>query len=93
MGEYVTVDVGGRYLYAHRILAQRWLGRKLAPNEVVHHIDNDGTNNRPFNLQVTTRSKHSKAHARSVPPISIAGTPTLAGAAARYGIFLAALQD
>lgn len=93
MGEYVMVDVGGRRLYAHRILVQRWLGRKLIPNEVVHHVDNDGTNNRPSNLQVTTRRKHSKAHARGDPPILIPGTPTLDTAAVSYGTFLATLQQ
>jgi len=91
MGEYVTVDVGGRRIYAHRILAQRWLGRKLTHDEVVHHVDNNGTNNLPSNLQVTTRSKHSKAHMRNTPPFLIPKTPTLAHAAARYDIFSTSL--
>lgn len=93
MGEYVTVDVGGRRLYAHRILVQRWLGRKLAPDEVVHHIDNDGMNNAPSNLQVVTRSRHSKAHAGGSPPILIPGIPTLATAATRYDVFLSAIRS
>jgi hypothetical protein len=81
----VTVELGGRRFYAHRVLAQRWLGRPLKPNEIVHHIDRDGLNNSPSNLQVATRRMHAKAHADTPRgPVEIPGVPTLADACARY---------
>ena len=49
---------------AHRVIAEEQLGRPLAPDEVVHHIDGDKTNNAPENLQVMSRKAHSSFHAR-----------------------------
>lgn len=39
-----------------------YLGRKLHKNEVVHHIDGNGLNNRLSNLQVMFRAEHLKLH-------------------------------
>jgi hypothetical protein len=38
------------------------LGRKLSPNEVVHHKNEDYTDDRIENLEVMTRSEHMKLH-------------------------------
>lgn len=46
----------------HRKIARFKLGRDLYPNEVVHHIDGDIHNNKPSNLQVMTRSEHTRLH-------------------------------
>ena len=50
---------------AHRRVVARKLGRPLAPNEVVHHVNEDKADNSPINLVVTSRSVHSAGHNRT----------------------------
>jgi len=52
------------YVYEHRLVAEKKIGRKLASNEVVHHKDRNKKNNKPSNLRVMGRSEHSKLHSR-----------------------------
>lgn len=49
----------------HDVIAEEKIGRKLLPTEVAHHINEVKTDNRPENIQVMTRSEHSKHHACS----------------------------
>jgi hypothetical protein len=46
----------------HRVVAEKMIGRKLSPDEVVHHKDNNRANNIPSNLEVMTRSEHTSLH-------------------------------
>lgn len=46
----------------HRVIAENKLGRLLKPNEVVHHIDEDKSNNDEANLAVMTVSAHTQLH-------------------------------
>lgn len=48
--------------HAHRVVAEKMLGRPLNPNEVVHHIDRNIRNNDPSNLQVMSRIAHTALH-------------------------------
>lgn len=49
--------------HIHRIIAEKKLGRKLKPEEVVHHIDGDKQNYDPKNLIVlASQSEHAKLH-------------------------------
>ncbi len=50
----------GDNTYAHRRIMEEHLGRKLAQNEVVHHIDGDGFNNDISNLKLMTASEHAR---------------------------------
>lgn len=47
---------------AHRAIAENQLGRILAPNETVHHMDGCGTNNSPSNLMVIEKTSHEILH-------------------------------
>lgn len=64
-GKYLVGYTGngqGRKRLLHRISAERLLQRKLKPDEVVHHINMDRTDNRSSNLLVTTNQKHMWLH-------------------------------
>lgn len=50
--------------HQHRVVAERVLRRRLAPDEVVHHIDGDKQNYGPSNLAVfPSQSFHARCHA------------------------------
>jgi 5-methylcytosine-specific restriction endonuclease McrA len=51
MPEHPATDVRG-YVYEHRLVMERELGRFLAPGERVRHDDNDPGNNDPLNLRL-----------------------------------------
>jgi hypothetical protein len=50
------------YVYEHRVLAAKAMGRPLGSDEHVHHIDMDTTNNNNFNLLVCDSSYHRWLH-------------------------------
>lgn len=49
-------------VYYHRHVLSVKLGRWLESWELVHHKDEDRTNNDPTNLELKTRSKHASDH-------------------------------
>lgn len=51
------------YVDEHIVIAEQKIGRKLLPNEVVHHIDKNRLNNNPNNLIVMKSiSAHTAYH-------------------------------
>lgn len=64
---YVTVFVNGKFIYEHRVIIEKALGRKLTKNEIVHHKDGNPGNNDFSNLEVMTRSEHGKHHKTRQP--------------------------
>lgn len=53
------------YVREHILVIEKAFGRYLQPEETVHHIDGDKTNNALGNLMVfATKSMHMKFHAR-----------------------------
>ncbi len=51
-------DVRG-FAYEHRIVAEKMLGRRLRPDEDVHHRNGRKAENRPSNLKVVAHGMHS----------------------------------
>lgn len=47
------------YILEHRVIMENIIGRPLLPEENVHHIDGDKTNNNPNNLELWSTSQPS----------------------------------
>lgn len=56
---------GNRYVFQHRLVMEALMGRFLRPDEDVHHINGVKHDNRPGNLELTTRSEHIRHHRRN----------------------------
>jgi len=59
--EHTRGDHKGRPV--HVTTMEEAIGRRVLHGEVVHHVDHDRTNNDLANLQLMTRSEHSRLHA------------------------------
>lgn len=61
-------DKNGRYIVKSfpRILMEEKLGHPLKPDEDVHHIDGDVTNNDLNNLQVLSHKMHEQLHFKKI---------------------------
>jgi len=64
--EHPGADVRG-YIYEHRLVGGRILGRPLFSSEQVHHIDGDKQNNSPENLMVVSGAKEHRVLHRKKP--------------------------
>lgn len=55
------------YAFEHIIILESLIGRRLADNEEVHHINRNRADNAPENLMVcSTHAEHMRMHKRSV---------------------------
>ena len=59
---YVLVNGKPRQVREHRWIMETHLGRKLEPNEVVHHINGNTSDNRIENLEVMPHGVHTVGH-------------------------------
>lgn len=50
------------YVYEHIAVMEKFHGRELTQNEIVHHLDGNKFNNRHENLIVLQRADHWKLH-------------------------------
>jgi len=57
MPKHPEADSKG-YVYEHRIVAEKKIGRKLLHGEQIHHLDGIKTNNDPDNLDITKSIAH-----------------------------------
>lgn len=63
----------GKRVLAHRMIMEFHLGRPLASNEIVHHINGDPLDNRLENLEVMEWGKHTALHRQKFVQCKICG--------------------
>jgi HNH endonuclease len=56
---YILVSINGKQIPEHRLVMEKFLGRKLKRFETVHHKDGKRSNNKLNNLKLWT-GKHGK---------------------------------
>lgn len=62
---YIMHETGGRSVLEHVRVAEKALGKPLPKGAVVHHIDENRTNNDPSNLVICpSRGYHAMLHSR-----------------------------
>lgn len=61
-GQYKQLKIDGRVIKEHRYLAEQVFGRKLTPDEHIHHLDEDPKHNELSNLLVLFRNNHFRLH-------------------------------
>ena len=70
---YVEIKINGEWRLEHRVIAEQMIGRSLETGEIVHHRDENKTNNHPDNLEVIQglRSHLEHRHASNLknPPV------------------------
>lgn len=59
---YIKVEKNGKTVPMHRWLMEQHLGKKLLPSQIVHHINEDKSDNRIENLEVMDRGDHIRLH-------------------------------
>ncbi len=69
VGKYKKGRRGKKTVYTHRVVMEQKLGRALARHEIVHHKNEDRSDNDLDNLELTNTKDHSRHH-MLVHPIS-----------------------
>jgi hypothetical protein len=61
-----TTEAGTSYVYSHRLVVEKAMGRALDPKHPIHHVNGDGLDNRNRNLVACEDpAYHELLHARA----------------------------
>jgi len=62
-----AVLYGGTHILEYRLIAEKKIGRRLKPDEIVHHKDGNPKNNDLDNLEAMLQRDHAKIHFNKDP--------------------------
>ncbi len=66
VSDHPDADSSG-WILEHRVVMERHLGRRLEPDEHIHHINEIRDDNRIENLQVVSLEEHNSIHKTKAP--------------------------
>ena len=79
------------YVFEHRLVMEKKLGRLLTKEEKVHHLNHIKTDNRPENLDIMTISEHMKLHhPKGIQPDHLKGLPSWRKG--KYGLYVSPMK-